>query len=419
MKALQWLWPEDDLMVELEDMLAERESTQGEVAKTVKEALTSRSVRWQILTLVFPCAGVQFCGIPAVRSGLNTVADSISLVSTTASSFPAVFLHLWHLPWDRRARGPDAIPGLRCWSNRASSSYSMCKCLHKWSKRGTTKTFGGASILSSLQSCRKLTHMRRCYRMKSSEELGELYWTHFPFFSAASQSFLIDHAGRKKLMGCSYLLMGVIMSVLTATLSLKVKVLKQEFCFVCFFYLREQILKFRHFCTAPSSLDPLSEHCPDLFCHLGVWSRTRWIINCFFTSEEKRLADILSPLWVYSVIFQLVCPLLSLLTSSYKPGDLLHTWSAEPSTGWACSFWDWCSAILWWETPLLFIIYGCLALAGDFTDFALTFSLWSPPFLSRMALANSASWFLWLTPSPVVCLCCGLSRRPKEGQWWR
>lgn len=163
MKALQWLWPEDDLMVELEDMLAERESTQGEVAKTVKEALTSRSVRWQILTLVFPCAGVQFCGIPAVCSGLNTIADSISLVSTTASSFPAVFLHLWRLPWDRRAREPDAIPGLRCWSNRASSSYSMCKCLHKWSKRGTTKTFGGTSILSSLQSCRKMTHMKRCY----------------------------------------------------------------------------------------------------------------------------------------------------------------------------------------------------------------------------------------------------------------
>lgn len=141
--------------------------------------------------------------------------------------------------------------------------------------------------------------MKRCYRMKSSEELDELYWTHFPFFSAASQSFLIDHTGRKKLMGCSYLLMGVIMSVLTATLSLKVKVLKQE----GFFNLREQILKFRHFCTAPSSLDPLSEHCPDLFCHLDVWTRTMWVINCFITSEEKRLTDTLAPLWVFLLSF--------------------------------------------------------------------------------------------------------------------
>lgn len=156
MKALQWLWPEDDLMVELEDMLAERESTQGEVAKTVKEALTSRSVRWQVLTLVFPCAGVQFCGIPAVCSGLNTATDSSVSGLNNSVFLPAVFLHLWRLPWDRRAREPDAIPGLRCWSNRASGYYSMCKCLHKWSKRGTTKTFGGTRILSSFKSCRVL-----------------------------------------------------------------------------------------------------------------------------------------------------------------------------------------------------------------------------------------------------------------------
>lgn len=56
---------------------------------------------------------------------------------------------------------------------------------------------------------------------------------------------------------------------------------------------------------------------------------------------------------------------------------------------------------------------------GRFYWFRSCIHLWSPPFLSRMALANSASWFLWLTPSPVVCFCCGLSRRPKEGQWWR
>ena len=40
--------------------------------------------------------------------------------------------------------------------------------------------------------------------------------------SAVSQSFLIDRAGRKKLMGYGYLLMGVTMSVLTVMLSIKV-----------------------------------------------------------------------------------------------------------------------------------------------------------------------------------------------------
>lgn len=50
------------------------------------------------------------------------------------------------------------------------------------------------------------------------------------------------------------------------------------------------------------------------------------------------------------LIFQVVGPLLCLLTFSCKPGDLLHMWSVEPSTGWACSFWECCLAMLWWET---------------------------------------------------------------------
>ncbi|GLD64556.1 solute carrier family 2, facilitated glucose transporter member 11-like protein [Lates japonicus] len=62
-RALQWLWQEDDLKVELDDMQKERERSQGEKAKTVKDVLTSRCVRWQLLTLAIPCAGVQFCGI--------------------------------------------------------------------------------------------------------------------------------------------------------------------------------------------------------------------------------------------------------------------------------------------------------------------------------------------------------------------
>ncbi|XP_059186304.1 solute carrier family 2, facilitated glucose transporter member 11-like [Centropristis striata] len=65
-KALQWLWQEENLKMELDDMQKERESAQGEKAKTVKDVLCSRCVRWQLLTLIIPCAGIQFCGINAL-----------------------------------------------------------------------------------------------------------------------------------------------------------------------------------------------------------------------------------------------------------------------------------------------------------------------------------------------------------------
>uniref|UniRef100_A0A674DN46 Solute carrier family 2 member 11a n=1 Tax=Salmo trutta TaxID=8032 RepID=A0A674DN46_SALTR len=47
-KVLQWLWQEDDLKMEMDDMEKERESM------------------WQVLALVIPCACVQFCGINAI-----------------------------------------------------------------------------------------------------------------------------------------------------------------------------------------------------------------------------------------------------------------------------------------------------------------------------------------------------------------
>ncbi|KAM4613755.1 solute carrier family 2, facilitated glucose transporter member 11-like [Polymixia lowei] len=65
-KALHWLWQEDDLKLELDDMNKERDNTQDEKAKTVMDVLRSRCVRWQLLALAIPCAGVQFCGINAL-----------------------------------------------------------------------------------------------------------------------------------------------------------------------------------------------------------------------------------------------------------------------------------------------------------------------------------------------------------------
>lgn len=65
-RALQWLWQEDDLKLELEDMEKERENSKGEKAKTVLDVLRSRCVRWQLLALIIPCAAIQFCGINAL-----------------------------------------------------------------------------------------------------------------------------------------------------------------------------------------------------------------------------------------------------------------------------------------------------------------------------------------------------------------
>ncbi|KAL2090971.1 hypothetical protein ACEWY4_013234 [Coilia grayii] len=67
-KALRWLWQEEDvnLKLELEDMRKERESAQAEKAKTMLDVFRSRGVRWQMLALLIPCAGLQFCGINAI-----------------------------------------------------------------------------------------------------------------------------------------------------------------------------------------------------------------------------------------------------------------------------------------------------------------------------------------------------------------
>ncbi|XP_058486789.1 solute carrier family 2, facilitated glucose transporter member 11-like isoform X3 [Solea solea] len=135
-RALEWLWQEDDLKLELDDMQKESESSRGEKAKTVKDVLSSRCVRWQLLTLTVPCAGIQFCGINA----LYFYAFDIFRESG--------------VPKDQ---GHYLAIGL------------------------------GATELIAVTLC----------------------------------SFLIDRAGRKKLMGYGYLLMGITMSLLTVMLSIK------------------------------------------------------------------------------------------------------------------------------------------------------------------------------------------------------
>ncbi|XP_029906572.1 solute carrier family 2, facilitated glucose transporter member 11-like [Myripristis murdjan] len=65
-KVLQWLWQDDDLKLELDDMHKDRENSQGEKAKTIMDVLRSRCVRWQMAAMLIPCSGVQFCGINAL-----------------------------------------------------------------------------------------------------------------------------------------------------------------------------------------------------------------------------------------------------------------------------------------------------------------------------------------------------------------
>ncbi|KAM4740157.1 solute carrier family 2, facilitated glucose transporter member 11-like [Anableps anableps] len=135
-KALQWLWQEDNLKMELDDMQRERESAQGQKAKTVKDVLMSRCVRWQLFTLTIPCAGVQFCGINA--------------------------LYFYAFDIFRESGVPEG-----------QMHYLVIGI--------------GATELVAITLC----------------------------------SFLIDRAGRKKLMGFGYLLMGVTMCILTVMISIK------------------------------------------------------------------------------------------------------------------------------------------------------------------------------------------------------
>ncbi|KAJ8263130.1 hypothetical protein COCON_G00155870 [Conger conger] len=65
-KALRWLWGSDDIKLELEDMAKDYSSMKGQKTKSVCDVLRSRSVRWQLLALIIPCAGIQFSGITAL-----------------------------------------------------------------------------------------------------------------------------------------------------------------------------------------------------------------------------------------------------------------------------------------------------------------------------------------------------------------
>ncbi|XP_062402158.1 solute carrier family 2, facilitated glucose transporter member 5-like isoform X1 [Sardina pilchardus] len=137
-KALQWLWQEDDvnLKIELEDMRKERESARVTQTKTMLDVLRDRSVRWQLMAMLIPSSGLQFCGINAIYFYAFDIFREAGV--------PQEKMHYLAL-------------GI------------------------------GAAEVVTVSAC----------------------------------SFLIESAGRKKLLGYGYLLMGVMMSVLTVLLSIK------------------------------------------------------------------------------------------------------------------------------------------------------------------------------------------------------
>ncbi|XP_042563264.1 solute carrier family 2, facilitated glucose transporter member 5-like, partial [Clupea harengus] len=137
-KALQWLWQEDEvnLKLELEDMRQERQSAEGEKAKTMLDVLRSRCVRWQLLALLIPCSGLQFCGINAI--------------------------YFYAFDIFRESGVPD-------------------------DKMHYLSLGIGATEVITVTTC----------------------------------AFMIDRAGRKRLLGFGYLLMGVMMSVLIVMLTIK------------------------------------------------------------------------------------------------------------------------------------------------------------------------------------------------------
>ncbi|XP_029475153.1 solute carrier family 2, facilitated glucose transporter member 11-like isoform X3 [Rhinatrema bivittatum] len=65
-QAMRKLWGDRDHQAEMDDMLAEKAAIHGEKGKSLVELMCQRAVRWQFLTLLLVCGGLQFIGINVV-----------------------------------------------------------------------------------------------------------------------------------------------------------------------------------------------------------------------------------------------------------------------------------------------------------------------------------------------------------------
>uniref|UniRef100_H3A0N7 Major facilitator superfamily (MFS) profile domain-containing protein n=2 Tax=Latimeria chalumnae TaxID=7897 RepID=H3A0N7_LATCH len=67
-RALETLWGKKDLTVEIEDMLAEQATINGEKPKRLLDLFKDKSVRWQVITTIMACTFLQFSGLHLIYS---------------------------------------------------------------------------------------------------------------------------------------------------------------------------------------------------------------------------------------------------------------------------------------------------------------------------------------------------------------
>ncbi|XP_063312494.1 solute carrier family 2, facilitated glucose transporter member 11-like [Pelobates fuscus] len=66
LKAMQQLWGPGDHSREVKEMLKEKMAMEGNQIKGMKDLLSDRAVRWQMIMMVLTCGGIQLIGINAV-----------------------------------------------------------------------------------------------------------------------------------------------------------------------------------------------------------------------------------------------------------------------------------------------------------------------------------------------------------------
>ncbi|XP_041438115.1 solute carrier family 2, facilitated glucose transporter member 11-like 1 isoform X1 [Xenopus laevis] len=66
LKAMQQLWGTGDHVVEIDDMLAEKNTLEGKPMKSIRDLLMERCVHWQMISIVLTSGAIQLTGINAV-----------------------------------------------------------------------------------------------------------------------------------------------------------------------------------------------------------------------------------------------------------------------------------------------------------------------------------------------------------------
>lgn len=83
---MQQLWGPGEHRAEMESMLAEKKAF-GEQIKGVKDLLTDRSVRWQMISLILICGAMQLIGINAVTYFFTYYLEFYSCLKTLLLMF--------------------------------------------------------------------------------------------------------------------------------------------------------------------------------------------------------------------------------------------------------------------------------------------------------------------------------------------